>query len=319
MLEKYLSTSEISEKLEKIQKGDLFTWPAYALLMLSVEYQRYWELDNKSFSGWLKYFSKISGKSISSCWRFMSSAKFYDELSRNLTIDGKQCPRIGVLNESVSPENLEILSKLEAVLPKSDFVKLAWRVIENDVTRKEVREIWKTFRPMLEGKTKRGLKERVTTTINLERQNATTHDYYLIQDFLLSQGKWLNLPEPHSCMQFKDFVISGKIGAHQFDFIIEVMIMTVSKYKKEMNFHLVDYLEMINKDLVDKITSLCRKVNNYWVIGLKGNLMERIGELPDEVGVIFYVNGTIEVYKQATHKVVDQSIFMKKIILESIM
>lgn len=320
MINNYLTISEITRQLHAVKAGEIFSWARIGLLILSVEHQRYWELNHKSLSAWLKYFSQDSGKSMSSCWRFMASAKYYSEISYHLSDDEFQCPDLINLSNSVSPENIEILSKLEPVLPEDFFVKLAKRVIKNEVTRVEIRDIWLTFRPSLQGKTKRGLKQKVIAEINIERKKEIEHEYNMIENLLVQRGKWLNLPEGFLCKQFKHFHINGTLNNLDSVFEVEVMIMTFSKILNQFNFHLVDYLVDINKDLLEKVVSISNKANYYWVIGHKANLLEKIEALPKEIGVIFSINDNkeFEIFRVAQFKEVDQTIFFKRVIAESV-
>ena len=93
--------------------------------------------------------------------------------------------------------------------------------------------------------------------------------------------------------------------------------MEASVRENKVNFHLVDYLVMVSDGEIEKVKTLSNKANFYWVIGHKESLLNKIDQLPADVGIIFDVNGEIEVYKTAQFKEVDQSIFFKKVIFET--
>lgn len=313
----YLLFAEITEQLEKIKAGHSFTWAKLGLLILSVDIQRYWEVNHSSFTSWIEEFAALIKKKESSCWRFMASARFYINLRKRYNSDGNSYPKLQDLSEKVSPENLELLAKLEPVLPNDYFIKLAVRVIESDVKRNEIREIWSTFRPMLDGKTKRGLKKISNISVDIKRQKEFIHELDTIQNLLLKRGSWLNLPDGHVCKHFKDFIMKGSIRGHEHTFGVEVLIMEASVRENKVNFHLVDYLVMVSDGVIEKVKTLSNKANFYWIIGNKESLLNKIDQLPADVGIIFDVNGEIEVYKTAQFKEVDQSIFFKKVIFET--
>jgi len=60
------------------------------------------------------------------------------------------------LPDTISAEHLEILAKIERVVPKKLFKELGERMLGGSVTRSELRKIWQTYRPILAGRTARG-------------------------------------------------------------------------------------------------------------------------------------------------------------------
>ncbi|BAL23695.1 hypothetical protein AZKH_1373 [Azoarcus sp. KH32C] len=90
-------------------------------------------------------------------WRYLSAGRYYITLQQELERASVSTESLDTLSVKVSPENLELLAKLSRVMPGEKFVQLAERVINQSITRKELRQLWELYRPVLQGRTARGL------------------------------------------------------------------------------------------------------------------------------------------------------------------
>ena len=132
------------------------SWVFMAEFLLSNEATGEWSSTHKSFTEWLIDVSKKLSLSESSLWRYYRAAKFYTNLQEELKIYKITAPEFKTLSAKISPENLEILEKIERVTPRDVFITLAKRVLSANIKRNELRSTWIAYRKSLDGKTSRG-------------------------------------------------------------------------------------------------------------------------------------------------------------------
>ncbi len=97
--------------------------------------------------------SELSKVKPASLWRFLSSVRFYNQLEKLFTdLDIPCLP----LHSSCSAENIELLGRLHRVMPVQEFLLLAIKVLDNQITRTALRDYWNDYKPGLQGKTARG-------------------------------------------------------------------------------------------------------------------------------------------------------------------
>ena len=156
---KLARANQISSALASLSNEGARSWINVSLLIIQVDELRYWQDTHNSLSDWIRTVSGPLGHKESSLWRYFTSGRYYQQLQ--ITLDNKSItsPKLQDLSPKVSPENLEILAKLERVMPKNSFIKLAQRVINMQISRDELRLNWQAYRPILEGKTARVLRD----------------------------------------------------------------------------------------------------------------------------------------------------------------
>ena len=140
-----------------LHQSTVNTWVNVAEFLLSNEEGGEWSATHKSFTDWLLDASKKMSLSESSLWRYYRAAKYYINLRKELQAGKISAPEFTDLPAKVSPENLEILEKIERVAQKSIFLDLAERVIHSNIKRDELRLTWIAYRKGLDGKTSRGM------------------------------------------------------------------------------------------------------------------------------------------------------------------
>jgi len=132
-------------------------WVHIALAVLEVERSGYWQKSFRSFTEWLVSYSAKLGLKESSLWRYYRAAKYYKVLSMTLEKEGIFIPSLIHLENKVSPENLEIMAKIERVMPEPEFMKLAKSVLDGTIPRNDLRKTWFAYRQALGGRTARGM------------------------------------------------------------------------------------------------------------------------------------------------------------------
>lgn len=310
---------EILMQKAKILSGFKMAWSEIGCLIASVEHYGEWVGEAHSFTNWVKIFSELIKKQESSCWRYLAAAKYYLGVVDKLSEAGVVCPKLSLLSDKSSAENFELLSKLERVLPDAIFINFAQRVINNNIKRHELREAWVTFRPILEGRTARG--EKVPPTINRtdEKQSKNLHEAIGVRLIMNSKGDWLNLKKSYFFRTFREIDIP--IVMHDKNYVVEadVLVVTGSKVKQEVNFHLVEYAAFLNPDLINKLLALTEKVNFVWLISYQANLNISINNIPSRVGVLQIQNeNEFVVLRNAEFNEINQTNLLKSVFFRNI-
>jgi hypothetical protein len=108
-----------------------------------------------SSTTWIRSFASQSGMQPSTLWRLLTAGKYYRELQQEFEQGGVSLPDLEDPAIAASPESLEILSKLARVMPP-DLQQIQRGTLEGKISRRELRDLWITYRPVLEGKNARG-------------------------------------------------------------------------------------------------------------------------------------------------------------------
>ncbi|WP_158793824.1 hypothetical protein [Granulicella sp. L60] len=108
-----------------------------------------------SMTVWIRSFARQTGMQPSTLWRLLTAGKYYRELRQEFEQVGVLLPDLGDPAIAASPESLEILNKLARVLPP-DLKQIQRGTLEGKISRRELRDLWITYRPVLEGKNARG-------------------------------------------------------------------------------------------------------------------------------------------------------------------
>ena len=135
-------------KKQLVQAGKR-DWRELAMVILECERGRLWKGEASSFSAWLKRFADQLGIQIANLWRYRRAAKaafvFWGEQGQ------RRIYKIMDIPEGISPESIEILEKISRAAPAYLVKSLAARLFDKEVPIRELRAIWKQFKPALQG------------------------------------------------------------------------------------------------------------------------------------------------------------------------
>lgn len=148
--------TQLATDLAAMQRGEPRSWSQIGQLLSLVDHTGYWRTDAQSFTEWLTTHASRFGYTESTLWRYLGASRFYEQLRTRLAGDHIASPPLERLPDHVSPESLELLSKLTRAAPPDVVRRLAERVTTGTVTRSELRDTWQAFRPVLGGRTARG-------------------------------------------------------------------------------------------------------------------------------------------------------------------
>lgn len=273
------------------------SWAQASWVLDQVERTGYWQGRAQSFSEWLESTAPKIGVKQSSLWRYLSAGRYYQKLRPVLRGRNVPCPPLEKLPETVSPENLEILAKLERVVPKKLFEYLAERVLGGTVERHELRDIWKTYRHVLEGRTARGrgtTKPRVNPAdarqIEMQRQ-ATT-----LTTLMSSGPEWTGINNPYFYYAMSQVSIP-KSGPKKDGFDMLALVRETEDSPVMMIG--VAVKTVIDTDDVAMLDSLAWYCDRLWLALVGKAKIPDMAYVPEFVGILRVDAGKLKVERAA--------------------
>ena len=120
----YFSNKKLEKNVAALVQRRTSSWALIGMILDQVDREKYWARDARSFSEWMRSFAPRIGMNESSLWRYLSASRYYQKLRKDLDL-GKD-RSLARLAESVSAENLELLEKLERVVPEERIRGGSW-------------------------------------------------------------------------------------------------------------------------------------------------------------------------------------------------
>lgn len=317
MNENYLTLAQLEKEMQIVKFGNQISWARIGRILLSVEHHSVWQIDSRSYTDWIKRFSIMYGKSASSCWRFLSSSRYYLELKNYLHTINIEAPLLQDLSESVSPENLELLHKIERVLPSDEKRFLAEKVISGNIKRAELRKYWHYYKPLLNEANLRGNKYEV----NLPKQSSKYQQELVIANILKSlsdsNGQWIYQNKRTSLTLTNLNLNSRDISSkHKQKLSFDVVTLIKDKSSDDLELHGIDVLGIKNDKDPSITKAKCFYFNYFW-LAIHEDFDWGVITIPNEFGVVeFDTDNYLEIKKPAIKMNIDKENHID--ILESI-
>ncbi len=219
-----------------------------------------------------------------SLWRYLTAGRYYDEL--RLHYGGGQSalfPPLREVADAVSPEKLEILSKLSRVAPEDVMTALVHRVVRSEITRGELRAQWEAYRPVLCGRTARGDGVPPPRVDHADPDQAAQLGEANVAFTLLSAGyAWTGCTDPDLYEVFVELRVKAP-RPMSFDFVA-LQRRTPDSMLELHGIEVLSRLDHLN--LATKIKPLLPFFNFVWLA-----LPEDVGPIPvgalqDFVGIL---------------------------------
>lgn len=307
--------SSISEEQACLQLGvkkqeQVRTWGQTALLLEAVETYGIWRKEADSFSEWIRFFAKQLGKKEGSLWRYLTSGRYYKKLIAKLSEHAIDCPPITSLPEKVSAESLEILAKIERVVPLDLFIKLSTGLLSGEVSRYELRRTWETFRPaFLQGK----LQDKTTKgsiSLSVDRRDNSQLKAWVtalsIQFLKNSHAIWLPKKLSDSYRILIDVSVCPR-KQKTYEYVFDAVIaLHLNRYEgdAELMLHGVKVSDIDLTKSIDAVKHLTTYCDVMWFSVCHGHfddLIPRLNEIPSNVGILLIGDkGVTHVHRVAT-------------------
>lgn len=156
MHDKLIALKQIEDEFEWLIKNDRKNWIKVAKLLFQVEEGELYEVRARSFTQYVHDLAHKNGINVSTLWRAKSAAAVYMEIcgiTEVLLLDERAI--------KATPEQLELYGKVRTIAPEGIVKELKEKLLRGERVRLELKELWRTYRPLKQGKTERGRKRHV--------------------------------------------------------------------------------------------------------------------------------------------------------------
>lgn len=277
-------STDLADELAALSRGEVRSWGLMGYLLDQAEKTSYWQSEARSFSAYVELLANRYGVKTGSLWRYLTAGRYYDELRQHY--GGGQSalfPPLREVADAVSPEKLEILSKLSRVAPDDVMTALVLRVVRSEITRAELRAQWEAYRPVLAGRTARGDGVSPPRVDHADPDQAAQLGEANVAFTLLSAGSaWTGCIDPDLYEVFVELRVKAP-SPMVFDFVA----LQRRTPDSALELHGIEVLSRLGRqNLTTKIRPLLPFFNFVWLA-----LPEDAGPvpectLPDFVGVL---------------------------------
>ena len=311
-----LSIAESEHLLKKVIEDGDAPWGVLGLLIESVDHHNSWVVEYESFTEWMRVLAKKLDKKEGSVWRCKTSFIYFLNSQKKLMEYGLVIPNVYELSKQVSAENLEILSKIEAVAPDDVIYDLYEKVYSGTIRRMDLRDTWLIFRSEV--------KEKIPNRRNGKSSKSTL------------RSKKTQLFVPKSSMmnavkeEFNKIIEVDKADIYRFllnfeikkNYFLDAMIVVKFK-RKEINLHIIYTIESyITEERIERIESRAEYGDYVWIVCDRNNVdSDEILEIErlDFVGIItVHDDKEVDVKRVATlKKGINRMLSLEKVLLKS--
>jgi len=294
-----LTSNEISAEVAEISSGAVVSWTRVGALLDRVDQEGYWRNESSSFTEWVKLFSSKLGLKEGSVWRMLTSSRFYVELQKDLTSRGISAPPLNQLSNSVSPEKLEILDKVRRVAKQDITDSIASRVIDDSITRNELRETWETYRTVLDGRTARGRGVEAPRFDPTDQSQFSSYSEVVVMSALQAAGPgWTGISHPATYKIFTN-VWPQQSDDEQLKIEFDVVAVVREKATSPIVFHGIEIrsAQFLAHSKIDKFRQKAEPFLDYYWIAYNA---PTIPDLESGVGLLSVFGTTVAVVRPAT-------------------
>ena len=284
----------------KSTRGGLPQWGKIAADLLRVQHSEDWrEAGFSSFSLYLGQEAKKLNRGKSALWRMISAGEFYTKLLKKLDPQGDRLPSLTDPELSASPESLELLEKIGRVAPSEIMEPLEVRTLDGTISRRELRDIWESYRPLLEGRTKRGRGVPVPQ-INRKspRINLSLAEAHVLTQLLRLGSIWLS---SGSMDLYRAVHIAGNLRLRNwYSKTCDIVILAAKDSDSRLELHGVEVSNILFCHLFLHRFSEHPPLTDYqWLALTKRISPNEISRIPSEIGIIEVASSGVRVVRRA--------------------
>jgi len=139
----------LESQLQEMLEHEKHNWMKTAQLLIEIERRVLFKEKARSFSQYVRQLAEQFQMHESNFWRIRKAGEYYLKLNNTTDIE--------VISQAkTTPEQIEILTKISTVAPPDVVKSIEEKMLAGEMTRQELRDVWKAYRPAKEGKTERG-------------------------------------------------------------------------------------------------------------------------------------------------------------------
>ncbi len=293
---------QLRKELRALKSGRRPAWPRIGHLLDAADSSGFWETQGAaSFTQWVRSLARSLGRKERIFWRYLTAARFYEKRLRPLLTHRKfAAPPLTELPDVVSPENLELLSKLARVAPEEVLDPLGRRVVQGEITRAELNRAWQAFRPALGGRTARG---RGMRKPRLDRDDPHQYEsqlkatvYHALQ---VVGAQWTGYKNPVSYEVFFQ-VRPERVPQQTFSDVFDV-VAVVRSQEGPVELHGVEVIgKFSSESLQPKLSHAAEYCDYFWVARSEEAADVDLSRIPESIGLLVARGGWIQVVRRAT-------------------
>ena len=183
-----LNLNTIEKELTSLLDYDKKNWTHVYLLLKKVEEERLWEEKYKSYTQWVKDFCIKTKTHESIIWSRKKAGKVYESYYKVMLSKGEQVASIEDVD--VSADSLVILDKINKY-DENIASNLVQKVLNKEITKKDLRELYKSIRPDVPSCNPHNKVEKNTTNEELEKVSVTASQIVSV----LYEPNWLGVKQ----------------------------------------------------------------------------------------------------------------------------
>jgi DNA-binding transcriptional regulator YdaS (Cro superfamily) len=292
----------LANELTTLLNRQAYSWAKVSSLLQRVERTGHWESQAESFTDWIRFMARQLGVTESTLWRYLGAGRYYQQLRKRLQASNIDSPTLEKLQNIVSPENLEILEKIERVVPRKRMQEIAQRTIAGKVTRHELRELWKTYRPVLQGRTARGRGTK-TPKVDLadERQHKVHTEATVINILMSTSPEWTGIRAPDFYRVMRDIKIPNAFGSEKSIFDVLVLVRETPT-SPLLTIGVEVKAGTAKKEWAMTLCKLAYYCDRLWLVLADKIRSEDLGTIPEFVGLLRADKGKLKVKRLAQDK-----------------
>jgi len=290
----------IQDLLHQLSNGASMPWPHLSCLLDAIDETGYWIDQAKSFTDWLKHNAVKFHLKESTLWRYLVVGRYYCDLRKQFARVKLENPPLEDLPGHVSPEKLELLSKLARVAPRDFFEPVIGMVLKNEITRDELRDRWRAFRPALRGKTARG-RGVLPPLINMKNQG----EYRSVLEAMVINA--LQASGPHWLGSDRAFMYEVKMhvkpdysdaSARMIRYIFDAVALFKRDRFAQMQIHGIEIGPLFSHR-TERLYEMAGHCDFLWIVTHREHrsLSNRVN-IPDFIGLLDAEDGNITVVRE---------------------
>jgi hypothetical protein len=294
------------------------SWIETGMLLDRAEKENTWDKSAGNFTNWMQKQANQCRLQRTTLWRYMSAGRSYERMRGDMAARGIELPPLDQLSDSVSAENIELLSKIGRAMPVSEADVLAQRILNGKVPRIELRGLWITYRAAFDGRTAQG---RGVEAPQIDYSQASSLRS-LMQANVISAIRnggrdWTGVPNPKVFRVFTDVELPST-GDLPDRLTIGVVVVLIVPQTRQLEFHGIEILgPKVQRSELKAASRFAPYFDKLWVATPAGMVDATNKSLPAYFGIIHAKDSQIQVVRPAVTRSVSElkSGFLAKMLL----
>lgn len=271
-------------------------WGVMADYLIEME-QYLARTQQRSMTGWVNNYAEKNNKQASSIWRLLTAGKYYRALRGKFERKGILLPDLTEPELMASSESLEILRKIGRTEP-SQLDEIEEQTLLGKLSRKELRTLWETYRPVLGKRTARGRNQPEPRYRSHDEQMRTVHAKAGVIDAIRKSGAtWLGSDKPYiyKVLSRKGVEELGRLA----DPMPDAFILHAPQSGSEITIHSVFVEPGPAEQQILKDVRHVSGLDSLWIAATVGTMTSGLKDLPPWAGCIQVEGEEITVVREA--------------------